>query len=128
MSPPRVKPLLYVYRVLLTGTHLMQSGEVQANLVKLNESAKLPYIGDLIQRKIAGTEKERLTEADLDFHRSEYRHRFTKVADLSRQPAQQHFFREVFMDSDRREQIRVTLRRLAESQAAMNARTGSSKS
>src|SRR6266446_1502916 len=28
-SPPRVKPLLYVYRVLLTGTHLMQSGEIQ---------------------------------------------------------------------------------------------------
>ena len=26
-SPPRVKPLLYVYRVLLTGIHLMRTGE-----------------------------------------------------------------------------------------------------
>ncbi len=37
-DPPHVKPLLYVYRVLLTGIHLMRTGEVQANLVRLNES------------------------------------------------------------------------------------------
>ena len=36
-TPPRVKPLLYVYRVLLTGIHLMRTGEVEANLVRLNE-------------------------------------------------------------------------------------------
>jgi predicted nucleotidyltransferase len=71
-NPPRLKPLLYVYRVLLTGIHLMQTGLVQANLVHLNETANLPYVADLIQRKIAGAEKERLTEADLDFHRGEY--------------------------------------------------------
>ena len=71
-NPPRVKPLLYVYRVLLTGIHLMQTGVVEANLVRLNETAMLPYLADLIQRKVAGAEKERLTEADLDFHRSEY--------------------------------------------------------
>jgi len=71
-NPPRVKPLLYVYRVLLTGIHLMQTGEVEANLVRLNETAQLPYLGDLIQRKLAGEEKERLTEADLDFHQSAY--------------------------------------------------------
>ena len=38
-DPPHVKPLLYVYRVLLTGIHLMHSGEVEANLVRLNEMA-----------------------------------------------------------------------------------------
>jgi predicted nucleotidyltransferase len=38
----------------------------------LNETARLPYLADLIQRKVAGAEKERLTEADLDFHREEY--------------------------------------------------------
>src|SRR5262245_10275679 len=68
-SPPRVKPLLYVYRVLLTGIHLMQTGVVEANLPRLNEVEKLPYLNDLIQRKLAGKEKERLTEADLGFHR-----------------------------------------------------------
>jgi len=36
-SPPKVKPLLYVYRVLLTAIHLMKSGDVEANLVHLNE-------------------------------------------------------------------------------------------
>ena len=40
-NPPRVKPLLYVYRVLLTGIHLMQTGVIEANLLRLNETAKL---------------------------------------------------------------------------------------
>jgi predicted nucleotidyltransferase len=71
-NPPRVKPLLYIYRVLLTGIHLMKTGVVEANLVHLNESAKLPYLGELIQRKVEGAEKERLTDADLAFHRREY--------------------------------------------------------
>jgi len=71
-NPPGVKPLLYVYRVLLTGIHLMQTGVVEANLSRLNDTAKLPYLDDLIQRKVAGAEKERLTEADVGFHRSEY--------------------------------------------------------
>jgi predicted nucleotidyltransferase len=71
-SPPRVKPLLYVYRVLLTGIHLMQTGVVEANLIRLNETAKLSYLDDLIQRKVGGAEKERLAEADLGFHRNEY--------------------------------------------------------
>jgi predicted nucleotidyltransferase len=71
-NPPRVKPLLYVYRVLHTGIHLMQTGTVEANLLLLNESAKLPYLDDLIQRKLAGKEKERLTEADVGFHRGEF--------------------------------------------------------
>ena len=71
-KPPRVKPLLYVYRVLLTGIHLMQTGVVEANLVQLNETEKLPYLGDLIQQKIAGVEKQRLAETDLSFHRDEY--------------------------------------------------------
>ena len=59
-DPPHVKPLLYVYRVLLTGIHLMRTGEVEANLVHLNETAKLPYIPDLIARKVGGPEKGRL--------------------------------------------------------------------
>ncbi|MHB0955011.1 MAG: nucleotidyltransferase domain-containing protein [Pirellulaceae bacterium] len=70
--PPRVKPLLYVYRVLLTGIHLMRTGEVEANLIRLNESFQLTYIGDLIERKITGTEKGTLEQADLEFHRREY--------------------------------------------------------
>lgn len=69
--PLRVKPLLYVYRVLLTGIHLMQSGEIEANLVKLNEKFQLPYIPDLIARKLAGAEKSVLEDADIEFYRQE---------------------------------------------------------
>ena len=71
-EPPRVKPLLYVYRVLLTGIHLMRTGEVEANLVRLNETAKLPYIPELIERKVGGPEKGTLDQADLAFYGQEY--------------------------------------------------------
>lgn len=71
-APPRVKPLLYVYRVLLTGIHLMQTGEVLANLVTLNEVFRLPYIPELIERKLSGMEHSTLTDVDLEFHRREF--------------------------------------------------------
>jgi uncharacterized protein len=70
--PRRVKPLLYVYRVLLTGMRLMRTGEVEANLVKLNEEFKLPYISELIERKLAGPEKSVLSDVDVEFHQREY--------------------------------------------------------
>jgi predicted nucleotidyltransferase len=70
--PRRVKPLLYVYRVLLTGIHLMRSGEVEANLVRLNERFRLPYLPELIARKVSGTERQFLEDADATFHQSEY--------------------------------------------------------
>lgn len=63
--PRRVKPLLYVYRVLLTGIHLMRTGVVQANLVRLNEEAQLAHVTDLIARKLAGPEESVLDDTDL---------------------------------------------------------------
>lgn len=71
-QPHRVKPLLYVYRVLLTGIHLMRAGAVEANLVRLQEVFHLPALPDLIARKLAGPEQSTLPEADLAFHRSQY--------------------------------------------------------
>ncbi len=71
-NPRRVKPLLYVYRVLLTGIHLMKTGEVEANLVKLNEIYRLTYVPDLVARKLAGPEQSSLSDADIEFHRAEY--------------------------------------------------------
>jgi predicted nucleotidyltransferase len=70
--PYRVKPLLYVYRVLLTGMYLMRAGEVEANLVRLNAIYRLPYIDDLVARKLAGPELAILEDADLPFHQREY--------------------------------------------------------
>jgi len=81
--PYKVKPLLYVYRVLLTGIHLMQTGEVEANLVNLNEVFKLPYIPDLIARKLAGAEKSVLKDADVTFHQQEYDRLCTELEEAS---------------------------------------------
>ena len=69
--PRRVKPLLYVYRVLLTGIDLMRTGVVNANLVERNAEVRLPYIADLIARKQSG-ENATLEDADVAFHQREY--------------------------------------------------------
>lgn len=71
-SPRRVKPLLYVYRVLLTGIWLMRTGKIEANLVTLNDTFRLPYLPELIARKVGGPEQSTLNDADLVFHEAEY--------------------------------------------------------
>jgi len=68
----RVKPLLYVYRVLLTGIYLMRTGQVEANVVRLNEEFGLQHLDDLIAQKTGGTEKGVLECADVEFHQREY--------------------------------------------------------
>ena len=50
----------------------MRTGRIEANLVRLNDDAKLPYIPDLIARKTGGPEQGRLEAADLQFHEAEY--------------------------------------------------------
>lgn len=71
-TPLRVKPLLYVYRVLLTGIELMQTGIVEANLVTLNQKFDLSYLPDLIDLKVTGAEGATLSASDLAFHQQEY--------------------------------------------------------
>ena len=82
-SPRRVKPLLYVYRVLLTGIHLMRTGNIEANLVKLNEEFSLPYIPDLVARKLAGPEQGELTGGDFEFDRGEFERLLTVLRESS---------------------------------------------
>lgn len=69
---PTAKSLLYLYRVLLTGIHLMRTGVIEANLVNLNREFQLPYISDLIEQKVSGKEKSSLQNSDLNFHDREY--------------------------------------------------------
>lgn len=71
-NPRRVKPLLYVYRVLLTAIYLMKTGYLEANLNHLNDHFKLSYIPDLIAQKVSGTEQQTLTDDDVTFHEREY--------------------------------------------------------
>ena len=70
--PRRVKPLLYVFRVLLTGIHLMRTGRVEANILQLNEEFRLSYIRELVARKLEGPEKAKLGDADTQLYRKEY--------------------------------------------------------
>jgi predicted nucleotidyltransferase len=70
-SPGKVKTLLYIYRVLLTGIWLLETGQVQANLLQLNESFGLPFIPDLIAQK--RREDAALAEVDPETHRSAMR-------------------------------------------------------
>ena len=70
--PRRVKPLLYVFRVLLTGIHLMQTGVIEANLVTLNQEFKLSYIDELIAQKLSGPEKSTVEDTDITFYQQEY--------------------------------------------------------
>jgi predicted nucleotidyltransferase len=70
--PRRVKPLLYVFRVLLTGIHLMKTGEVEANLLALNVRYPLPRVPELVSRKLAGPEQSTLSDTDFDYYRAEY--------------------------------------------------------
>ncbi|WP_428261117.1 nucleotidyltransferase domain-containing protein [Haliangium sp.] len=62
---PTVKHLLYAYRVLLTGIHMMQTGEVISNLSVLNQRFGLTGIDELVDRKRTGAEKMRLDEREL---------------------------------------------------------------
>lgn len=71
-EPPRVKPLLYVFRVLLTGIYLMKTGTVEANLNQLNEDYKLAYLPELIERKTRGTERQILEQSEVAFYANEY--------------------------------------------------------
>jgi len=83
-SPPRIKPLLYVYRVILTGLHLMETGEIEANLVRLNDDAKLAFVPELIERKVNGRESETLGDTDLRFHEGEYTRLMSQLEDAGR--------------------------------------------
>lgn len=57
-----LKPALYTLRVLLTGIHLMRTGEVVADLDALWPGHDLPYVADLIAAKRLG---ERATLGNL---------------------------------------------------------------
>jgi predicted nucleotidyltransferase len=54
----RLKPLLYVFRVLKTGIRLMRTGSIEANLTLLfDDEPRVPYLADLIAAKQAEGEQ-----------------------------------------------------------------------
>ncbi len=67
-DPKKVKTLLYAYRVLLTGIHVLRTGTVEANIQRLNESHRLDFIDELIAHK-KSAERVRADRLDWTFHR-----------------------------------------------------------
>jgi uncharacterized protein len=65
-QPKQIKALLYAYRVLLTGIHLLRTGEVEANLPRLADIQGLTFIPNLIAEK--RQEKAISPMLDWDFH------------------------------------------------------------
>lgn len=65
---PTVKHLLYAYRVLLTGIHLMETGRVVANIQVLNGRFQFTEIDELVARKRAGAEMMALDDRDMARH------------------------------------------------------------
>jgi predicted nucleotidyltransferase len=71
--PRRVKPLLYVYRVLLTGIRLVRTGQTEANLERLlDERPDLADVRELLLRKRSAGEQATLAETALNRHRDRY--------------------------------------------------------
>lgn len=70
-NKPTVKKLLYAYRPVLAGIHLMREHEIESNINTLNERFGLGYINDLVVAKREGTEKMEAAELDMDFHERE---------------------------------------------------------
>lgn len=66
----KAKTLLYAYRVVLTGIHVLRTGEIQPHLPTLNESFRLSFVPELIVRK-QSAEFGVLTGADVAAHRAE---------------------------------------------------------
>jgi predicted nucleotidyltransferase len=64
-EPKRVKPVLYAYRVLMTGIHLLRNGEVEANLLRLNEHFDFTFLSELIAQK---STEQAPADLDWEFH------------------------------------------------------------
>ena len=65
-EPKRVKPILYAYRVLMTGIYLLRTGKVEANLPSLNEHFGFGFLDELIHLKTV--ENAPAGELDWPFH------------------------------------------------------------
>jgi predicted nucleotidyltransferase len=69
---PTTSELLSIYRLLLTGTHLMQSGHFESNLTVLNQSFHLPYVDEMIERDRGNQADQTLDANEWKFHQDEY--------------------------------------------------------
>ncbi len=65
-EPKRVKTLLYIYRILMTGIHVLETGILESHLPTLNQIFALPFIPRLIAAKVE--ELSPIEGEDWDMH------------------------------------------------------------
>lgn len=63
---PTVKHLLYAYRVLLAGIHVMKTGEIESNLGVLSDAHPSSHLLELIDRKKRGHETMALLPQEVE--------------------------------------------------------------
>ena len=92
----RVKSMLYVFRVALTGRHVLKTGEVVADLNRLAEIYDYPELHPLIASKTGGAEKAPMPEAESE----RYRERWTELVDELRKAREASFLPEEAPDAE----------------------------
>ncbi len=78
-----VKGLLYTYRPLMAGIHLMRTGAIESNINTLNEVFDLGEVRELVELKRNGHEKDPLPEGSLDRHRALFERLRVELHDAS---------------------------------------------
>lgn len=56
------KKYLYVFRGLMAGIYVLQTGRIQSNIVELNKYFKIPLVKTLVKYKTEGAEKEEVSD------------------------------------------------------------------
>lgn len=79
----KVKKLLYLFRLMMCGMHLMKSGELISDINLLNDMFKLSYINDLIDIKKEGQEAQELFTPDMGLFKDEYERFLSEFEDAT---------------------------------------------
>ena len=68
----RAKYALHVYRALLAGIHLMNTGEIEPHLPTLNADARLTHVEELMERRNAALDEARLQPKEVELISDEF--------------------------------------------------------
>lgn len=67
-SPLRAKSILYLFRVVMSGIHLLRSGEVETDIKVLHDQFRIDFLPDLWRAKFEEREKTEIADSDRDLY------------------------------------------------------------
>ena len=68
----QAKYALHVYRALLAGIHLMNTGQIEPHLPTLNADARLTHVEELVERRNAALDEARLQPKEVELISDEF--------------------------------------------------------